>query len=354
MSYEDCPDRHDRQVGAPPLLDISGSARDCGQALGEAWAGTLRCWADDTVERKRPWWRTEPVADLFAQHAPYLLDLYDAMAGGAGLRPEQLPEPNPDRPLIDEDATPAGCTSFALQPQATLDGTPISGQNKDTPSNRIDRYQVLRLRVSDGREHLTLTYPGWLFGHGFIAGGCAAFRNSLYAGVADGALPFEAWGLLLLHAESVQQAIDTTREFGVRWKGAHVVVADPHGGVAGLEVGRADIGVLAPGADGIYVHANAALAPTIAAAEETEPLYLANSPARRDRLLELLRANSNRLTVPLVQSALTDHHGAPVGLCRHLGPDSQTTATVIAEPAHCRLHVTRGAPCRNRPTTFTL
>jgi hypothetical protein len=76
-----------------------------------------------------------------------------------------------------------------------------------------------------------------------------------------------------------------------------------------------------------------------------------------DRLRELLEAERGRLTAQRAMMCLADHSHYPWGLCRHPAdaePGFRTTAAVVVEPTRGLLHVTRGNPCSNWPTTYAL
>jgi isopenicillin-N N-acyltransferase-like protein len=313
---------------------------------GYAWADTLRAEAQ-RLPPGRPWWQARDLQPLLARYAPHLPELYRGMAHGADLPDDRVGE---RYPLPDQ-----GCTSFAVAPAATLAGQPFSGQTKDTHLNRALRFQVLSLRLTDHpASALTLTYPGWLFGHGFVAGGCAIFRNSLYAGAtAGGRIPYFVWGLLALHCPTVAAVAELSRQFPPIEQ-SHAAVADEQGGILGCEFGQGGLGLLEP-EQGLYVHANAVVAPALLPHEQEEGLFRrADSLHRVARCRALLSPDLGRLTPQLAWRALADHDGYPVSICRHQAHEAQTTAAVVVEPVARRLTVCRGAPCRQWPVTYTL
>ena len=333
--------------GLVPLLDVEGSAYEAGLMLGDAWAPTLKHMAGQaSTTRSSPWWMTRPFAGLVSRHAPHLPDLYRGMARAARL-PEKSVGITPPAEGSDE------CTSFAVGPHVTLDRRPISGQTKDTPDNRVFRYVVLRLKIKDAPSALTLTYPGRLFGHGFVSGGCAVFRNSLYAGRAEGKLPYEVWGLLALHCRTVDQAVELARRYGVN-EAAHCTIADDDGVVVGIEMSRGGLSVL-KSTRGVYTHANhVASGRRLRQYESYEQPERQCSVLRESRLRERLETERGRLTAQSAYAALCDHAGYPASICRHRSRGFDTTAAVVAEPTRGLLHVTRGAPCQNWPKTYRL
>jgi isopenicillin-N N-acyltransferase-like protein len=284
------------------------------------------------------------------KYCPHLPDIYRGMAKAAGVPEDSLGEREP------QPETPSGCTSFAIAPAATLEGIPISGQNKDVAVSRGRELLVLRMKMTNAPSLLTLTYTGstWLFGHGFVRGGTALFRNSLYVDRASRGLPYTVWGLLALHCATVDDVIELTNRHGVA-EAFHVVVADEHGGILGIENGQGGVAYLRP-QEGIYVHGNAVISdgPLHETERDAGPFRRAESVHRTKRLDERLRADRGRLTAELAYGALCDHDGYPVSVCRHQSAEAHTAAAVIAEPTRGLLHVTHGAPCQNWPQTFAL
>ena len=332
--------------GAVPLVNVEGSARECGRWLGHSWAESLRRAAADRPARSLPWWKDRRFKNLVDQLAPHLPPLYRGLAHGAGVSENHV---GTRAPIADE-----GCTSFAIQPPAALDRQPISGQTKDGSVCRIHQRQVLRLKMTDAPSALTVTEAGLVFGFGFVAGGCAIFRNSLWAGAGTGQLPFAAWGLLALHCPTVEQVVKLTKDYGVR-KGFHTTVADEYGGVVGIEMTAAGVAFLKP-VRGIYTHANAVVGDRKAVRHErTKPPFTrADSVHRQRRLAQMLREHRGRMTAQLAFNALADHDGYPVSICRHQSAAATTSAAIVAEPTRRRLHVCRGAPCQNWSQTYCL
>lgn len=339
--------------GEVPFLNIEGTAYECGLQLGIAWYHALRENAALARDWWTPWWwkgRGGKAADLVEKIAPHLVDIYRGMAEGAG---------------IDESvcgyariaAPREACTSFGVHKDLTTDGAAISGQTKDTSLGRTYFYQVLRLKPKDAPGFLTLTYPGELLGHGFAETGMSLFRNTLYVTPTQrgGALSFDAFGLLTLLARDLDSAIAMTRSHGVRLV-AHAAVADASGRTVGFELCQGDLEII-EARDGLYAHANHAVGASFRP-RETESDRVNHqagaSEHRQQRLYELMEPDRGRLTPQLMLRNLSDHANYPQSICCHRERDYHTTACVIAEPTRGLLHVTRGAPCQNWPTTYRL
>ncbi len=328
------------------VIDVEGTSRQCGRELGRIWRATLRKVA--ASRKPRPYdLRSEPFAGLLRRHAPHLFDLYHGMAEGAGLPADRLAIPAPADLF-------GGCTSFAVAASRTLDKHVICGQTKDVPLSRLSFFQVLKLRPSDGPGALTLTYPGMLFGHGFVIGGCTIFRNSLYAGRGStGQLPYDAWGLLALHCSSVGAVIDLLERFGVK-EPFHCTVCDGRGQIVGIENGAGGMAVLKP-QQGVYTHANNVLSDgSLRKTERITQRYLRGSAGRCQTLRDRLSASGRKVTPQLAFAALASHEGYPRSVCNHESRGFCTSAAVIAEPASRSLWVTSGPPCQSWPVEYSL
>jgi hypothetical protein len=249
----------------------------------------------------------------------------------------------------------AGCTSFAVSGDWTSDGAPFSGQTKDTPVKRLSEFRVLRLDVSDAPSLLTLTYPGWLFGHGFAEGGCALFRNSLFAGLSSGELGYGAWGLIATHCSSVDEVCEIAAKYGINGVSAHCLLQDSQGGIAGLEIFKDGVRRLGT-TDGLYVHSNHLLnASRSEVVEDASPEYLEDSHLRLDELSAKFAADKGDVNPRrIIEKLAASHERYPFGLCNHAREDYQTTAAVVAEPSKGTLTVSHGPPCQAEVTTHSI
>ncbi len=339
------------KVDAIPLVSVEGTSFECGGQLGYMWRDSLTVMAQKKRDGARPWWYggKEPFTSLLKDYVPHLPDVYRGMARGSGLRDDQVGSSVP----MDD----GGCTSFAVHPFLTSARHPISGQTKDTDSNRRLKYIVLRFAPTDAPHALTVTYPGWLFGHGFVRGRCAVWRNALNAGVSKkGKIPYAVWGIVALHCSVVEEVKEETGRWGVARENGHCTVADSHGGILGVEMGEAGMYFCRSLDDGVYVHANKPwhrVSAECMTGSVMQNVMQANSAHRETQL----RANILKhkgLTAPLIWSALVDHTNYPNSVCQHNAPDLETSAAIVAEPTRGLIHVSRGAPCENWPVTYSL
>jgi isopenicillin-N N-acyltransferase-like protein len=329
-----------------PELCVEGTTKTAGRKLGEAWAEVFRNEAATKSEGSRPWWKELQYSKLIKRYAPHLPALYQAIAKGAGLHEDLVGT----RPI--EDA--GGCTSFAVAPHTTLDGLPISGQTKDVSRGRAEQFVVLRMKLKDAPSALTLTYDGWLFGHGFVQERCSIYRNSLYTGATGGTMPYAVWGILALHCRSIEEVMKLTKDHLVNLS-FHCTVADQQGGIIGIENGPGGPVFLKP-RRGIYTHANEVVSSRRLMKHENPggDFQREDSVKRTQHLRENLDTNRGRLTSQLALAAFADHRNYPVSLCRHQSLRAMTGGLVIGEPAKGLLHVVRGPVCQNWSKTYEL
>lgn len=328
------------------LVSVAGTSRECGRALGEVWRKAIRSVSSDQTGRPQ-WWREKAFAKVVERHVPHLPELYEGLAEGAKVPPRKLVIPTPSDLF-------AGCTSFAVAASHTVDGRLLCGQTKDTPLSRLASYQVLKMKPTDAPALLTLTYPGMLFGHGFINGGCSVFRNSLHAREPRrGKLPYQVWGLLALYCRRVADVVSLLERHGVR-EPFHCTVCDSEDEICGIENGRGGSVLLHP-RQGIYVHANHVESKSgIQIDTSARPVFLASSKARSKILRPALVRHGTKLTPRLTMASLASHEGFPKSVCNHESEQFCTSAAIVAEPASGRLWVTAGPPCEAAAIEYCL
>jgi len=333
--------------GTVPLVAVEGTAYECGRQYAEIvhrqYPGYRR-YLDQALD-----WRSLPggVRKLFERRAPYMLDVYRGMIEVDDVKraaPASAPEAG-------------GCTSFSVSGSLTLDGEPISGQNKETVLASAALYVVLRMRIKGGPTLLTLVYPGEVLGYGMWSTGMSLFRNALYSTAgAERGLTMEQWGLLALAGGSVEEAVELVEAHGMSTV-ANCLISDRTGKSCNVESNVGGVSVV-PARDGIATHANHPVGKKTAPCEDyPDPVEKRASRWRAEGLRQLIEAERGRLTAQKAMMFLADHTHYPRGICRHgAGSDGQlwTTAAVVAEPTRGQIHVTRGHPCSNWLVTYTL
>jgi len=329
--------------GTIPLIAVEGTAYECGRQYAEIVLQSYPGYRE--YLDKAYYWHDLPPTEkrLVEEKAPHLLDVYRGLLDVAG------PPRGGSRECQD------GCTSFGLSGSVTLDSQPISGQTKDTPVGRAELYIVLRMRIQDAPTILVLAYPGEVLGYGMWSTGMTIFRNTLYSSAASPeGLDMMLFGHLALALHSVDEAEEMAMQHGIKGVG-NFLISDGSGQSRSFEINVGGVSILAQ-QDGILTHANHPEGARTAPFEDypyqdtkSDSLY------RMHGLWRLLDAERGRLTPQKTLMLLADHTMYPGGPCKHFCTSgAQTTAAVIAEPTHGKLHVVRGQPCCNWPVTYTV
>jgi hypothetical protein len=234
--------------GSIPLIDLQGAAYDCGRQYAEI---VLQRYPGYRLNLDCTWyWRDLPAAEkkLVEQRAPHLLDLYRGLSDVAGPPQSDPAKPPPARPR-------EGCTSFSLSGAATLDGCPISGQTRDTPPDRVNRYIVLRLQITGAPSILAVGYPGEVMCCGFWTTGMSLFRNALYSAPSSTTgMHYTLMTILMLACHSVDEVIELVTKYGRRDKG-NTLLSDSAGRSVSIETNAGGQGLIRE-IDGVNVHAN--------------------------------------------------------------------------------------------------
>jgi len=343
--------------GSVPLMAFEGDAYDCGRAYGELvqerYPGYL------TYLNQAAAWRalSPPVKRLFDQRAPYVPEIFRGLDDSLGARRPASP-PSPSENGTHNGKDTSGCTSFGLSGSVTLDGQPISGQNKDVGVNAAARFIALRMRLKDAPTILVMAYPGEVWGFGLWSTGMSLYRTSLFS-TADGAgdLSREQWGLLALASSSVEEALEIGQRHGIIGQGSHLIT-DKTGTTLTVEY---NTGGVSPvwAKDGIATHSNHPEGELTARHAGMEWPFAERecSRFRMHGFWDILNAERGRLTPQSAMMALADHTYYPQSVCRHWVADkdsSETVSAAVAEPTRGLLHVVRGQPCSNWPVTYSI
>src|SRR5688572_14666354 len=138
------------------VMSIQGMPRECGREYAERvlseYPGYQRY-----LTRANTWLNERrQVARLIGLHAPHLDDFHAGMCDVVGSK------------IGDETCELGGdtddCTSFSVAPRLTLDGEPLTGQNKDTDHISAKLYVLLKISMTGGPKILSVVYPGEVLG----------------------------------------------------------------------------------------------------------------------------------------------------------------------------------------------
>jgi isopenicillin-N N-acyltransferase-like protein len=346
-----------------PLFEARGTPRELGRQHGEQCRDRLSAFVEYLrhslkLSRGQLHARALRFLPLFECYCPHLVEEIHGLAEGAAV------------PLAEALAvqvrgemgqlTDEGCTTFVIA--ATADRRVLIGQNSDVEPELEAFAYVLRLQPSDRPAVLMWTFGGQLGYHGLNAAGVAHFANALGGGPAwRFGLPHYPVKRLMLERRTLADVLDLLQRVPVCSSGNYVV-CDGAGRIADVELTPDGPTVLEDGGAGFLVHTNHFVcAPH--AGPAADAASVPDSFPRLRRMRELVADGLGRLTVEDLKRILADHDGQPTSICRHphAGPDhpsvsarGRTVASLIAEPAAGRLHVSRGNPCRVPYTVYAL
>ena len=355
-------------MSAFPFVEIRGGPHARGRQFGEACReqvraypealrrvlvgeASLRALKDDAsraITTDQLYARAMTFLPAFESFAPHLVEEMRGIAEGADV-------PFAAALLVNVRAEVAGvrdeaCTAIGVAAPAS--DTVFVAQNQDQSPEMEELGVVLLVRPDDGPPALMATFGGLVGYPGVNGDGVAFVQNALANGVWRHALPHYPLKRVVLEQSSAEACLAVFDRAELASCG-NALIGDRAGRLLDVEATPDGYAVLDP-AEGILVHTNhfqsARFTP-----EERLLDSLPDSTARLDRMRSLLRAAHGRVTLETVKEALRDHAGGPPAICRH-EPERpmKTIASIIAEPEHGRLHVTRGNPCETTYTTYTL
>ena len=245
------------------------------------------------------------------------------------------------------------CSSFAVLPEASLDGHTLIGQNWDWLLHARDTVLLLDVRRDDGPDYVTIVEAGLLAKTGVNAAGVAICTNTLVSLLNEQAtgVPYHVVLRKLLDAESITDGVSTVINAD-KALSANYLLGSADGLAIDLEVvpgGAASVRVLMP-ERGLLAHTNHYLTPEYMKSAN----WLAMSPSTFFRLYCLqstLEREAPQITVEGLRNALSDHRNFPQGVCAH-GDERLsayerygTIASVIYDLDAHEIYVSAGVPC---------
>jgi isopenicillin-N N-acyltransferase-like protein len=347
-----------------PFVRLAGSHREIGGQFGEACAAQIRRHRDLALARLRDRAHIDPeraLADALryrpfvVEHAAFFDEEIQGVAEGSGISLSEayLLQLRAELAVGTRNAHNGDendeCTTFAVLPDATADGSPLIGQNADLPAFYKEIGVIVEIVPDDAPRVLMLAPAGQVSYIGINDRGLGVFANYL---TCDGwrlGFPRYLLSRLALTKETVEEAIAAVRAVP-RASSRNLIMLDAHGTAADLETTPTRDARLDP-EDGVLAHSNHYVAPGLASEERSPERQVANSRVRLDRMNALLRQRRGSLDAEAMQAILRDRDCTPDALCRMAGDDPSsdfiTFASVIAEPSRGRMAVAVGPPNEN-------
>ncbi len=335
-------------------IDVAGTPIEMGRQLGSQMATKIHALAE---ERMRLWLaRDENIAreralsigrDCLEIQASWNRDVHEEFIGiseGADIDPSLLYIANGFTDLRDIQGSSKGiygCTSFALEPTVTLDKQPLCGQTWDMHNSAEDFLIIIRRRPKKGLNTLALTTAGCLTLTGMNSAGLAMGNNNV---VPDHAQPGVMYLAILHSAISQDNLEDACRVItdAPRASGHHYYLTDADGSVIGIETTALRSDEL-KATDGIYVHANHYISPTLKGFSRNKPGV--SSLSRQGRLTSILKSAFGSIDIAFLQKALSDRENEPHCICRHGENEAaKTCAAIIMAPSQRQIWVVAGPP----------
>lgn len=275
-----------------------------------------------------------------------ILDELAGIAEGAGLDRDDILTLN-CRSEISLTQASGGCSAFSLYQQ----GRQWLAQNWDWRADQLDNVVLLRIEGDDAPPLTSVGEAGMVAKIGLNANGLGVCLNAIRSQTCGDGLPIHFALRKILESDGFAAARRIVEEDRVA-SPAHFLVASADGQAAGFEVQPGPPGVLTPSA-GRVTHTNHlyAEAATACVADFPKP----DSHVRLRRLDELL-APPPEASVGALFEVLSDHHNAPMAICKHTDPGMpeaermETLFAVVMALDERSLHLRHGYPCAAEET----
>ena len=344
-----------------PEICVAGSPRELGRQIGEAAKEQIRGFCEIAMQRVK---LTVPVSresakrvatDCIPLAEAYAPDAVEELRGTAEAADVSLTDLMLLQVRNQLTADDAGCTSLSLAaPRST---SRIVAQNWDNDP-ALDAFTVVLTRHPNGKPAFTtLTQAGLIAYIGFNDVGIGLCLNSLPAPGRKTGVPHYFTVRRIYESRSLEEAACAVGR-ARRAIPANIILTTPDG-PADLEITLRDVHVLRDVGTGLVTHTNHCEHPELVAINGDFP-ELIQSHARKRRIGEIIGSGTG-LAAPLdqIQSALRDHEDHPRSICRHANDDPetgfwQTVFSVIIEPEHQRMHISRGTPCDHPYETYQM
>lgn len=338
-----------------PFYRFEGSHREIGRQYGEACADLIRKHRDYALARLESKVRVPSMQALeeaaltyreyVLKYAPFFDEEIQGISESTGLTLGEAYLLQLRAEIYNEFDSNDECTTFAIQTEATADGTPLIGQNADLPNFYSEIGIVAEFVPDDGHTCLMLTPAGQISYIGINKHGLGVFANFLTCDGWRVGFPRYLLSRLALTKETVPEAIALVRSVQ-RASSRNLILLDKKGNSADLETTPTTDMLIEP-VNGLLAHSNHYIGQELLAEERLTGTHLENSKTRYARMRSLLESHHGQLDAQVMQNILRDRGSEPYPLCRMPGDDgtdSITFASVIAEPSKGQLWIAIGPP----------
>lgn len=258
---------------------------------------------------------------------------------------------------ITDDALHAKCTSLAVAPEVTADGSLLVGHNEDWLPDDIDNVYLVHAKPDDEPAFLAINYGGLLPNIGFNECGIAQCCDSVYPNDARIGVPriFVSRAVLAARtpSDAIRAALNRRRAAGYNHLIVHV-----SGEMYNVEVSAEDFDVIY-GIDGMLAHTNNYLSRRMRAIEKDSEELIA-SRVRHNRATRLMRSHRRQMSMKSFKAILSDHVNYPKSICNHIDENDpplnrqQTIASLLMDLTASTMHVAWGTPCQAEYYSYKL
>jgi hypothetical protein len=351
-----------------PFLDVSGTPRNVGLAIGRRFGKQIRTG----LERRREWFqglrefaaedpesRIDPFVAAATEHFPDLLEELGGLADGSGVPFEDLMVLNLKAELAamrkaGAPETP-GCSTLAFSHQ----GRTLLAHNEDGHAAYRDLMFLVKVSQPGKPAFLCLTYPGILCGNGPAINEAGVVVTTNYIAGLDvrPGVPRYFLSRAAIQAGSVEEAVEIATHPGRAFAFHYNLASLTGNSILSVEtsVDRHQVHEV----EGLYVHTNhLVLSDMTAVAQDAD--YVETSSMSRYRVLtkgaERLRSRMAVVDEAALLSLLSSHERAPYSPCRHPAGEvsGATLGNALFDVTGRSQRLLVSNPCLGRPGPFDL
>ena len=345
-----------------PLLEVSGSPTERGQAHGEAFKELIRDLVainfEDMLHATQGYLTKERVYEIVStytgptrDYAPDLFEELEGIAEAADVPLEDLLALNAFLELHDyySDAfLVSGCTSFMVPGSTSGEGALIA-QNYDLSSIYAAAAILVKVKNDHAPDALFYTSAGMLGCAGVNDAGIGVVINNLVPSDASGGVLYPFIIRRILESVRIGDAIDAVVA-KPRASGMNYVICDENGEIYDLETTAEEYEVICP-FDGPMAHSNHYLTDRLKPFERRQWDQRGQSILRWGRATRLLKSCDKR-NADTLKNMLSDRVNAPMGICRHNEIHNgeacgQTIAGIVLDLPGRKAWFTKGPPGEN-------
>jgi isopenicillin-N N-acyltransferase like protein len=349
-----------------PFLRLSGTYREVGAAIGEAWRSPIATACESAgwaIPSGRTVAQQLDLADRYAEPTraamPWIFEELEGCAEGAGVDPRALWACcieeiwyEPRVPGRTGAAIGGRCTDLVAVPPATVEDHVLTAHNNDMSRRYQDRLVAIERACGDDPAVFTIGNGIWI-STGWNDAGLNLTGNELSPNDERIGIPREIQVRAMLRERTLEGMVAVALH-PERASSYNNVLVATDGRVANVEGSATDAAIQGADARGHLVHTNHYVCDAMLS-YEGDPVYAVLSARRYARAAALLDdAPAGSVTVETLHGFLQDHEGAPDSLCRHeaAGRSSVTAFWSVADLTAGVIRYGRSNPCDSEPQEF--